>query len=425
MSAASLAALPGGICRDGVGGRRERCCTTDLPTGGKRLFPAARHLSPPPHTRTQRRRGGGRRPPCLASTGRRIRTPAAVEAARTCLPERRGRRDGGGGRARGVSVVGGTWGGVSPSALRRTGELPQDEGRSVVPAPTAARGAGEGAFNGRLGASCTVSGGGAAPQRAEVGWRSVPAGEGSGRLPAAGAGLWCSAAGDPAGESPLPSPLRNAAFVLPPHLSAGLGGTAQVGAGTAAAAAHPRSRGGEVRRGCAVLRRPLPGLRGAAARRGLRLRPAAGAEGRARPLLGFACSRFPFRPAAHREMQQRQPGPPGKDGARRWASRISPAGARWGCRARGWGRGRGEQPAVPSRSRGVRAAPAVLRGALRAAAARLLRRRSHPRGARSALLRSAPAGPGHGGGAHKAGHFPCFPPPQNAEMRGADAGVCA
>lgn len=34
LSAASLAALPGGICRDGVGGRRQRCCTTDLPAGG-------------------------------------------------------------------------------------------------------------------------------------------------------------------------------------------------------------------------------------------------------------------------------------------------------------------------------------------------------------------------------------------------------
>lgn len=147
-------------------------------------------------------------------------------AARTCLR----------GTSPGVSVMGATCGGVSPSAPRRTGELPQAEGRSVVPAPTAARGAGEG----MLRASCTVWGGGAAPQRAEVGWRSVPAGEGSGRLPAAG--LWCSGAGGSAGESPLPPPRRRAAFVLPPHLSAGLGGTAQVGAGTAAAAAHPRSR---------------------------------------------------------------------------------------------------------------------------------------------------------------------------------------
>lgn len=315
-------------------------------------------------------RDGGR--PVWRAPGARSVPPAA----RTC-PE--------------VSVMGAMCGGVSLSAPRRTGELPQAEGRSVVSAPTAARGAGEG----RLRASCTVSGGGAAPQRAEVGWRSVPAGEGSGRLPAVS--LWCSGAGGSAGERPLPPPHRRAAFVLPPHLSAGLGGTAQVGAGTAAAAAHPRSRGGEVRRGCAVLRRPLPGLRGAAARRGLRLRPAAGAAGTARPLLGFSRSRFPFRPAARREMQQRQPGPSGKDGARRWASGISPAGARWGCRARG--RSRVEQLAgLPCRSRGVRAAA---RGALG---------RPQPGSSGAARTPGTPAGPGHGGGGHKPWAFPPFSP---------------
>lgn len=67
LSAASLAALPGGICRDGVGGRRERCCTTDL-------FCCLSPVLPSPHTH-QRRRGEGRRPPCLASPGRRVRTP--------------------------------------------------------------------------------------------------------------------------------------------------------------------------------------------------------------------------------------------------------------------------------------------------------------------------------------------------------------
>lgn len=52
LSAASLAALPGGICRDGLGGRRERCCTTDLPAGGGRgsFLPLVTCPSPSPHT---------------------------------------------------------------------------------------------------------------------------------------------------------------------------------------------------------------------------------------------------------------------------------------------------------------------------------------------------------------------------------------
>lgn len=108
LSAASLAALPGGICRDGVGGRRERCCTTDLPAGGEAALSCRSSPVPPAHTRTQRRRGEGRRPPCLASTGPRVRTPGAVGAARTCLPGHRA------GRARRVSVAGSTWGSASP-----------------------------------------------------------------------------------------------------------------------------------------------------------------------------------------------------------------------------------------------------------------------------------------------------------------------
>lgn len=303
MSAASLAALPGGICRDGAGGRRERCGTTALP--------AARHLSPLTHTRAPAATGRG--PPCPESSGHRVRVPGAVGAARTCL-----------GASPGLSAVGGTWGGVSPWALRSTGELPEAAGRSAEPAAAAARGA----FQGRLGASCRAPGGGAAPQRAEVGWRSVPAGEGRGAGGCRERGSGAAGPGARRGrESPLPPRRRSAAFVLPPHLSAGLRETAQVGAGTA----HPRSRGGEVRRGCAVLR-----CGGRSRGCGGRLHAGGGGQGTARPSLGSSCGRSPFRPAARREMQQRQPGPAGKDGARRWARGSSPAGAR---RGRGAGAG--------------------------------------------------------------------------------------
>lgn len=264
---------------------------------------------PPPiptHAPSDDGAGGGGRPVWRAPG------PGSIPPALRGLPIRVCRGSGRG-EPGGVSS-GGYVGQRVPSALRRTGELPQAEGRSVLPAPAAARGG----FRGEARGKSHAFGRGGGPAAAEVGWRSVPAEEESGAVVQRGS----------AGESPLPPPCRSAAFVLPPHLSAGLGGTAQVEAGTAAAAAHPRSRGGEVRRGCAVLRRRLPGLRGAAARRGLCLGPAAGAAGRARPLPGSFCSRFPFRPAARREMQQRQPGPLGKDGAWRWASGISAAGAR-------------------------------------------------------------------------------------------------
>lgn len=89
LSAASLAALPGGICRDGVGEGGSGVAPQTFPPRGKRLFPAARHLSPP-HTHASSGDGaGGRRPPCPASIGRRVRTLGALGAARTCLPEQR------------------------------------------------------------------------------------------------------------------------------------------------------------------------------------------------------------------------------------------------------------------------------------------------------------------------------------------------
>lgn len=176
--AASLAALPGGICRDGVGGRREQFCTTDLPaSGGKRLGRGGggRLLScplitcPPLHTRThththtQRRRRelGGR------SVWRDRRAKGSVPPAEgrqgavaVCVYVSAGGcgggAAGGGGlpasaarrRASPVCVSGG--GGVCgaagpPSGLPGAGELPGAERRFVVPTPTAPRGVGGGA----------------------------------------------------------------------------------------------------------------------------------------------------------------------------------------------------------------------------------------------------------------------------------------
>lgn len=102
-----------------------------------------------------------------------------------------------------------------------------------------------------------------------------------------------------------------------------------------------------------MLRRPLPGLRVAAARRGLRLGPAAGAAGRAGPLLGFSCRRFLSRPAAQRCSS---PVPRGRTvlGGGQAASarpmRVGPAGRGAGEAARG------EQPAVRASSRRLYAA---------------------------------------------------------------------
>lgn len=124
-----------------------------------------------------------------------------------------------------------------------------------------------------------------APQRAEAG-RALGGGERCGRLPAAGAAVQCAAGlgarqgRGAACEGPLPpaalfrAAAGGSAFVLPPHLSARLGGTAQVGAGTVDSGGRSPE---PVRGGKAV---PCCGGRSRGCGGRLRLRPEAGAAGR-------------------------------------------------------------------------------------------------------------------------------------------------
>lgn len=179
-----------------------------------------------------------------------------------------------------------------------------------------------------------------------------------------------------------------------------------------------------------MLRRPLPGLRVAAARRGLRLGPAAGAAGRAGPLLGFSCRRLLSRPAAQRCSS---PVPRGRTvlGGGRAASarpmRVGPAGRGAGEAAGGSSRRCVPAPAVSTR-------PAVKqRGALRAAGSPSPPAPLAPPRCPLPALPTASRwqGPGRGGGGvQKVGssqnEFSLFSPAEeHAEIGEAGAGGCA
>lgn len=112
----------------------------------------------------------------------------------------------------------------------------------------------------------------------------------------------------------------------------------------AAAAADPRSQGGEVRQCRAAA--AAPGAAGGGCTPGAASSAGGGGQGRS-----LVCRFLQPLPISSRCAEERcnssSPAPPGKDGTRRWAMRISPADARRGCRARGWGGGSGRRCVPP------------------------------------------------------------------------------
>lgn len=184
----------------------------------------------------------------------------------------------------------------------------------------------------------------------------------------------------------MPPPRRRAAFVLPPHLSAGLGGTAQVGAGTAAAAAHPRSRAEARRGGKARLCRAAaaaPGAAGGGCTPGAAPPAAGGGGGHGtffarlfpQPCSVSSCCAQRDATAAARS--------PGEGRGSEVGERHQPGRSAVGLP--------GEGPEPGGAAGGVALPlPRCPRSRPRsagAAAARLVRRRSHPRGARRARAR--------------------------------------
>lgn len=157
--AASLAALPGGICRDGAGGRRARFRAADLlasgGSGGRGSSPS--RSSPVPHTHARSAAAGrARRPLCLAAAPSRGGSAPPAErrpaAAAGCAYVSAGGGGGGApaelgrqppplaaGRPRCVSMAGG--GGLRGAAAGETSALPAAEGvpeaagSCTVPAP--------------------------------------------------------------------------------------------------------------------------------------------------------------------------------------------------------------------------------------------------------------------------------------------------
>lgn len=121
--------------------------------GGSGFFPPLVTCPPLTHTHPAATGPGGGGCPVRRALG-----AGSVPSALWGLPVRVCRSSGGG-RARGVSVVGSTWGGVSPSALCRTGELPQAEERCVAPAAAAARGLATGLLRGGSGQVARFRGG--------------------------------------------------------------------------------------------------------------------------------------------------------------------------------------------------------------------------------------------------------------------------
>lgn len=215
--AASLAALPGGICRDGVGGRRARLCTTDPlasgGSGGRGSSPS--RSSPVPHTHTHSAAAGrARRRLCLAGAPSGGLRASGGEEVGSCGGLRvrvcrglRGRRAGGAGpaapaaRRRGEPAVCQWLGGLRGAAAgppRLSPGLREASQSRRCWRSGGGTGVREGAWRRGAGQVVTGVGGGRparAPQRAEAG-RALGSGEGSGRPPAAagaGAPVQCAA----------------------------------------------------------------------------------------------------------------------------------------------------------------------------------------------------------------------------------------